>query len=61
MIHETVGQHHRPEPQAAIEHPLIGQKLGDMAAKSADRAFFAALSAPEADAIFRAQGFTILD
>ena len=39
VVDEGVGQHHGAEFQPVIEHALIGQKLGDMAAKAADRAF----------------------
>src|SRR6185312_11375908 len=39
VVEEYVGQHHRPHPQAAIEHAVLGQGMHDMRAEAADRAF----------------------
>src|SRR5690606_10091164 len=38
LVDEDVREHHRAEPEAVIERALVGKQLGDMAAKSADRA-----------------------
>lgn len=46
------------DSHAPITYPAALLKNGTDAA---DRAFFEALSAPEADAVFRAQGFTVLN
>jgi len=46
------------DSHAPITYPAALLKTGTDAA---DRAFFEALKAPEADALFKAQGFTVLD
>ena len=38
LLDEAVGQHHRAEPQAPVEHPLLGEELRHVAAEPADRA-----------------------
>ena len=38
LLDEAVRQHHRAEPQAPVEHPLLGEELRHVAAEAADRA-----------------------